>query len=62
MKPAKPTSQHSTAGGKDIWGHLPAELRQIMENSFKETELDSKRELISRYFLSVGKGKLVREE
>ena len=40
MKPAKPTSQHSTAGGKDIWGHLPAELRQVMENSFKETALD----------------------
>ena len=36
MKPAKPTSQHSTAGGKDIWGHLPAELREMMENSFKE--------------------------
>jgi hypothetical protein len=33
-----------------------------MDNSFKETELDSKRELISRYFLSVDKGKLVREE
>ena len=62
MKPAKPTSQHSTAGGKDIWGHLPAELRQVMENSFKEDALGSKAELISRYFLSVGKGKLVREE
>ena len=23
-KPRKPTSQHSNAGGKDIWGHLPA--------------------------------------
>jgi hypothetical protein len=33
-----------------------------MENSFKETELDSKRELINRYFLSVDKGRLVREE
>jgi hypothetical protein len=62
MKPAKPTTQHSTAGGKDIWGHLPAELRQVMENSFKEAALDSKEEMISRYFLSVGKGKLVREE
>jgi hypothetical protein len=62
MKPAKPTGQHSTAGGKDIWGHLPPELRDIMENSFKEIELDSKREMISRYFLSVTKGKLVREE
>ena len=28
MKPAKPTSQHSTAGGKGVWGHLPEELRQ----------------------------------
>ena len=36
MKPAKPTSQHSTAGGKGIWGHLPEELRQVMDNSFKE--------------------------
>jgi hypothetical protein len=62
MKPAKPTTQHSTANGKDVWGHLPDELRQMMEATFKETELDSKRELISRYFLSVGKGKLVREE
>jgi hypothetical protein len=62
MKPAKPTSQHSTAGGKEVWGHLPEELRTIMDNSFKETELDSKRDLISRYFLSVGKGRLVREE
>jgi hypothetical protein len=62
MKPARPTSQHSTAGGKDIWGHLPAELRQVMENSFKEMELSSKAELISRYFLSINKGKLVREE
>ena len=62
MKPAKPTSQHSTAGGKGVWGHLPDELRQIMDNSFKEEALTSKTELISRYFLSVGKGKLVREE
>ena len=62
MKAAKPTSQHSTAGGKGIWGHLPEELRQVMDNSFKEVELGSKAEMISRYFLSVGKGKLVREE
>ena len=34
----------------------------MMETTFKEIELDSKRELISRYFLSVGKGKPVREE
>jgi hypothetical protein len=62
MKPAKPSSKHSTAGGRDIWGHLPAELREVMENSFKEMELSSKAEMISRYFLSINKGKLVREE
>lgn len=62
MKPAKPTSQHSTANGKEVWGHLPDELRQIMEASFKEEDLDSKRDLITRYFLSVAKGKPVREE
>jgi hypothetical protein len=62
MKPAKPGSQHSTAGGRDIWGHLPAELRQVMENSFKEAALGAKEEMINRYFLSVGKGKRVGEE
>jgi hypothetical protein len=62
MKPAKPTTQHSTAGGKDVWGHLPPELRKIMDNTFGESELGSMKELIDRYFLSVGKGKLVREE
>jgi hypothetical protein len=61
-KPAKPTTQHSMAGGKDVWGHLPAELRFVMEASFKEQSLTAKAELISRYFLSVGKGKLRREE
>jgi hypothetical protein len=62
MKAAKPTSQHSTAGGKGIWGHLPEELRQVMDNISKEDALGSKEEMISQYFLSVGKGKLVREE
>lgn len=62
MKPAKPTSQHSTAGGKDIWGHLPAELQDVMEAAYKEQSLTTKAELISRYFLSVAKGKPVREE
>ncbi len=61
MKPEKPTSQHSTAGGKGVWGHLPEELRQVMENTFKEEALTSKTELISRYFLSVGKDAPRRE-
>ena len=62
MKPAKPTSQHSTANGKGVWGHLPAELRQVMDNVYKEQALGSKEESIGQYFLSVAKGTPVREE
>jgi hypothetical protein len=61
-KPAKPTSSHSTASGKAIWGHLPPELREVMDNTMQEMALSSKAELVSRYFLSINKGKLVREE
>ena len=61
-KPAKPTTRHSNAGGKDIWGHLPAELREMIENMTDEQPLSTKQELIDRYYLSVNKGKLVREE
>jgi hypothetical protein len=61
-KPAKPNNPRSLAGGKDIWGHLPPELRQEMENSFKEEALPDKIELIKRYYLSVSKNKPVREE
>ena len=50
------------AGGKYIWGHLPPELRQEMENGFKEDALPTKEDLISRYYLSVAKQKLVRGE
>ncbi len=62
QKPAKPTTQHANAGSREVWGHLPAELRRVMENTFKEEDLATKTELINRYFLSVSKGKLVREE
>ncbi|MGP0062359.1 MAG: hypothetical protein ACLQGP_01990 [Isosphaeraceae bacterium] len=61
-KPLTPTGKHSTAGGKDIWGHLPPELRQEIENQSNEEPLSTKKEMIDRYYLSVGKGKLVREE
>jgi hypothetical protein len=61
-KPLQPTSKHSTAGGKDVWGHLPDELRQEIENMSSEEPLASKLELIERYYLSVAKRKLVREE
>ncbi|MGZ3316259.1 MAG: hypothetical protein ACXU95_03060, partial [Isosphaeraceae bacterium] len=60
MKPAKPSDRHAPAGGKDIWGHLPEELRQEMENTFKEEALPKQAELIRRYYLSVAKQKLVR--
>jgi hypothetical protein len=62
MKPAKPTGRRSNAGGKEIWGHLPAELRAEIDNQVNEEPLTSKQDLIERYYLSVGKGKLVREE
>ena len=59
-KPAKPSDRHAMAGGQDIWGHLPAELRQEMENTFKEESLPAKSELIRRYYLSVAKQRLNR--
>ncbi|MGO9601261.1 MAG: hypothetical protein ACLP7Q_25050 [Isosphaeraceae bacterium] len=62
MKPAKPSDRHALAAGKDIWGHLPPELRQEMENGFKEDGLPAKEDLIRRYYLSVAKQKLVRGE
>ena len=62
MKPAKPTSQHSTAGGKGIWGHLPDELRQVMDNSIQGGAADLEDGDDQPVLSSVGKGKLVREE
>jgi hypothetical protein len=62
QKPAKPSEHHAIAGGKDIWGHLPAELRQEMENVFKEEPLSAKMDLIRRYYLSVAKQQTRREE
>jgi hypothetical protein len=62
MKPAKPSDRHAPAGGKDIWGHLPPELRQEMENAFKEDALPSRQDLIRRYYLSVAKQRLARGE
>jgi hypothetical protein len=61
-KPLKPPSKHSNASGKDIWGHLPPEMRALIENMIDELPLDSKAELIERYYTAVNKKKLVREE
>jgi hypothetical protein len=61
-KPARPDGKHANVGDKDIWGHLPPELRQEMDNIAKEGMLPTKEELIRRYLLSVAKKSLNREE
>jgi hypothetical protein len=59
-KPQKPPTRHSLAGGRDEWGHLPPELRQEMDNVFKEDPLPAHEELIRRYYLSLTQKKLSR--
>ena len=61
-KPADPNKKRSLAGGKDAWGHLPPELRQELENVFKEDFLPSREELIQRYYEAVNKKRLSRGE
>ncbi len=61
-KPEKPTSKRSMAGSKDEWGHLPPGLREEMDNVFKEEGLPSREDLIRRYYLSLSKKSLAREE
>lgn len=59
-KAQKPTDRRSLAGGKVPWGHLPPEMRQEMDNVFKEDPLPSREELIRRYYLSVSQKNLAR--
>ena len=61
-KPLKPETKRSVLAGKDSWGHLPPEMRQEMENVFKEEPLPSREELVRRYYLSVSKKSLNRGE
>ena len=61
-KPLKPETKRSLLAGKDSWGHLPPEMRQEMENVFKEEPLPSREELVRRYYLSVSKKSLNRGE
>ncbi|MFO0909284.1 MAG: hypothetical protein U0794_13190 [Isosphaeraceae bacterium] len=61
-KPEKPTNKRALAGGKDEWGHLPPELRQEMENVFREEFLPAREELIRRYYDSVARKTLKRGE
>ena len=60
--PEKPKPKSVVALDKNPWGHLPAELRAEMDNVFKEGALPSREDLIKRYYLSVSKKSLSREE
>ena len=57
--PQKPAGK-SRLDGKDVWGHLPPELRDVMRNVFREESLPSREELVRRYYLSVSKKSLAR--
>jgi hypothetical protein len=62
QKPLKPTERRALVNGKDEWGHLPEALRLELENVMKEAPLSTKEDLIRRYYLSVSKKSLSREE
>jgi hypothetical protein len=62
MRPEKPKPKGVVALDKNPWGHLPPELRAEMDNVFKEEVLPSKEDLVKRYYLSVSKKSLSREE
>lgn len=57
--PQKPGGK-SSLDGKDVWGHLPPELRDVMRNVFREESLPAREELVRRYYLSVSKKSLAR--
>jgi hypothetical protein len=60
QKPKTPESNRTPIGGKDVWGHLPPELRQDMENVFTEDFLPRKKDKINRYFLDLTKKSVTR--
>jgi hypothetical protein len=62
QKPAIPRPKSVVADDKHPWGHLPAALRDEMENVFKEEGLPERLDLIKRYYISVSKKSLSREE
>ena len=35
---------------KAVWGHLPAKLKEEMQQAFNETDLPKYRTMIERYF------------
>jgi hypothetical protein len=62
QKPAAPRPKSVLAMDKNSWGHLPPGLREEMDNVFKEEGLPDKLDLIKRYYMSVNKKSLSREE
>ena len=62
QKPLRPTAKSSLADNKDIWGDLPAYIREDMENVFKEEPLTIKKSLVDRYFLSISKKSMDRKD
>ncbi len=62
QKPATPRPKSVVAADKNPWGHLPPDLRAEMDNVFKEEPLPDKVDLISRYYKSVSKKSLSRQE
>jgi hypothetical protein len=62
QKPAKYDPKKLLSNGKDEWGHLPEALRLQLDNVAKEEPLSTKVEMIRRYYLSVSKKALSREE
>jgi hypothetical protein len=62
MKPARPPEKSILANGKDVWGHLPPELRAEIANSEKEEALPDRMELIDKYYLSLSKKAKARQE
>jgi hypothetical protein len=62
QKPATPRPKSVLALDKNAWGHLPPSLRDEMDNVSKEAPLPQKDDLIKRYYLSVAKKSLSREE
>ena len=55
MANKKPTDKPILVGGKDIWGNLPAMMREDMENVFSTQPLPRKSRQISRYYESLAK-------
>ncbi len=54
-KPTDPKKPTGIAGlNKDVWGGLPANMRDLMGNAESELPLPAKIEMIRRYYLSLG--------